>query len=138
LEWVLGAAGEEPWVHSCATGVPWALLRGAGAQGLSGDLSLLDADDLDLFAEALEAGERVALGIVPATEPDTAPTEQALTERVVRMLDVLGLDPDAVSDQLVITPTCGLAGATPSWARRAAELSRAVARELTTSSGPAD
>jgi len=138
LEWVLGAAGEEPWVHSCATGVPWALLRGAGARGLSGDLSLLDADDLDVFAEALEAGERVALGVVPSTEPDAPPTEQALTERVVRMLDALGLDPDAVSDRLVVTPTCGLAGATPAWARRATELCRAVARELTTSAGSTD
>jgi methionine synthase II (cobalamin-independent) len=138
LEWVLGVAGEEPWVHSCAAGVPWALLRGAGARGLSGDLSLLDADSLDVFAEALEAGERVALGVVPATDPDTEPTGKALTERVLRFLDVLGLDPDAVSDHLAITPTCGLAGATPSWARRATELCRAVARELTTSPGPAD
>jgi methionine synthase II (cobalamin-independent) len=135
LEWVLAAAGEEPWVHACAAGVPWPLLRAAGARGLSGDLSLLDADDLDAFAEALEAGERVALGVVPPTEPDTPATEKALTERVVRVLDVLGLDPDAVSERLVITPTCGLAGATSAWARRATELCRAVARELTTSPG---
>jgi methionine synthase II (cobalamin-independent) len=80
----------------------------------------------------------VALGVVPSTEPGAPPTEKALTERVVRLLDVLGLDPDAVSDRLVITPACGLAGATPSWARRATELCRAVARELTTTPGPAD
>jgi methionine synthase II (cobalamin-independent) len=135
LEWVLGAAGEEPWVHACAAGVPWALLRGAGARGLSGDLSLLDAGDLDVFAEALEAGERVALGVVPSTEPDAPPTEKGLTERVVRVLDMLGVDPDAVSERLVITPTCGLAGASPSWARRATELCRVVARELTTTPG---
>jgi methionine synthase II (cobalamin-independent) len=138
LEWVLGVAGEEPWMHSCAAGVPWTLLRGAGARGLSGDLSLLDADDLDAFAEALEAGERVALGVVPSIEPHVPPTERTLTERVVRLLDMLGLDPDAVSERLVITPACGLAGATPVWARRATELCRTVARELTTTPGPAD
>ncbi|MBO0845795.1 MAG: methionine synthase [Nocardioides sp.] len=131
LEWVLARAGEEPWVHSCAAGVPWSLLRGAGARGLSGDLSLLDADALDAFAEALEAGERVALGVVPSVEPTSAPTAQSLTERVLRTLDVLGLDPDAVSDHLVITPTCGLAGAGPTWARRAVDLCREVARNLT-------
>jgi len=131
LEWVLERAGQEPWVHSCAGGVPWPLIRGAGAHGLSGDLSLLDADALDAFAEALEAGERVALGVVPSVDPATAPTAKALTERVLRTLDVLGLDPEAVSDRLVITPTCGLAGATPTWARRAVDLCREVARNLT-------
>lgn len=131
LEWVLERAGQEPWVHSCAAGVPWSLIRQAGAQGLSGDLSLLDADALDVFAEALEAGERVALGVVPSVASGTLPTAKALTERVLRALDVLGLDPDVVSDRLVITPTCGLAGADPAWARRAVELCRDVARNLT-------
>jgi methionine synthase II (cobalamin-independent) len=133
LEWVLGAAGEEPWLHSCAADVPWALVRGAGARGLSADLSLLTADALDAFAEALEVGDRVALGVVPATDPEPVPTAKALTQRVLRVLDLLGLDPDGVSDQMVITPTCGLAGASPDWARRATDLCREVARELTTS-----
>jgi Cobalamin-independent synthase, Catalytic domain len=130
LGWALAAAGTEPWVHSCAPGTPWALLRDAGAHGLSGDLSVLAADDLDAFGEALEAGERVALGVVPATEPDSVPTETTLIERVLRLLDMLGLDPDTVGSQLVVTPSCGLAGATPGWAREATELCRAVARGL--------
>jgi methionine synthase II (cobalamin-independent) len=133
LGWVLERAGTEPWVHSCAAGTPWALVRGAGARGLSGDLSVLDADDLDAFAEALDAGERVALGIVPAADPETEPTEKAATERVLRVLDVLGLDPDSVSDLLVLTPSCGLAGASPGWARRATDLCRTTARKLSTS-----
>jgi methionine synthase II (cobalamin-independent) len=135
LAWVLEVAGTEPWVHSCASGTPWSLVRGAGARGLSGDLSVLDADDLDAFAEALEAGERVALGVVPATDPEPAPTPRTLTERVLRLLDVLGLDPDGVSEQLVITPACGLAGASPDWARQATELCRVVARELSGTTG---
>jgi methionine synthase II (cobalamin-independent) len=130
LAWLFERAGTEPWVHSCAPGTPWALLRGAGARGLSGDLSLLDAEDLDAFAEALDAGERVALGVVPGVDPDAEPTEKAVTERVLRTLDVLGLDPDGVSDLLVLTPSCGLAGASPTWARRASDLCRTVAREL--------
>jgi methionine synthase II (cobalamin-independent) len=135
LAWVLEVAGTEPWVHSCASGTPWSLVRGAGARGLSGDLSVLDADDLDAFAEALEAGERVALGVVPATDPEPVPTPRTLTERVLRLLDVLGLDPDGVSEQLVITPACGLAGASPDWARQATELCRGVARELSGTTG---
>jgi methionine synthase II (cobalamin-independent) len=127
---VVERAGTEPWVHSCAPGTPWGLLRGAGARGLSGDLSLLDADALDVFAEALEAGQRVALGVVLSTDTDPAPSETVLTERVLRALEVLGLDPDAVAGDLVVTPACGLAGASPAWARRATEQCRAVARNL--------
>jgi len=131
LGWVLARAGTEPWVHSCAAGTPWALLRDAGARGLSGDLDLLTADDLEAFAEALEAGERVALGVVPSLDPASAPPEQGLTDRVLRMLDVIGLDPDQVAERLVITPSCGLASASPAWARDATELCRTVARNLT-------
>ena len=130
LAWVLERAGTEPWVHSCAPGTPWALLRGAGARGLSGDLTLLDADDLDAFGEAFDARDRVALGVVPAVDPGPGPSEKAVTERVLRMLDVLGLDPDGVSDLLVLTPSCGLAGASPTWARRATDLCRTTARNL--------
>ena len=43
---------------------------------------------------------------------------------------MLGLDPEVVSERLVITPTCGLAGATPDWARQALVLSRTVAANL--------
>jgi methionine synthase II (cobalamin-independent) len=136
LGWALERAGTEPWVHSCAADTPWGLLHGAGARGLSGDLSLLDAEALDAFAEALEAGERVALGVVPSVDPDTTPTGTATTERVLRVLDVLGLDPDAVSDLLVVTPVCGLAGASPAWARQATDLCRTVARNLTGRSDP--
>jgi methionine synthase II (cobalamin-independent) len=135
LSWVLGNAGTEPWVHSCAPGTPWALLRGAGARGLSGDLAVLDADDLDAFAEALDVGDRVALGVVPSVDPETEPTEKVVTERVLRTLDVLGLDPEGVSDRLVLTPSCGLAGASPGWARRATDLCRAAARSLTSTEG---
>ena len=60
----------------------------------------------------------MALGVVPSTDPGTAPTERQVTERVLRWLDMLGLDPATVADQLVLTPACGLAGAT-AWARRA-------------------
>ena len=76
LEEVLAAGGQDPWVHACAAGVPWQLLRGAGARGLSADLSVLTADDIDVLAEALEAGETLALGVVPSLEPAPSPTRR--------------------------------------------------------------
>jgi hypothetical protein len=56
-----------------------------------------------------------------------------VTESVLRTLDLLGLEPDGVSDQLVLTPSCGLAGASSAWARRATDLCRTVARDLSAS-----
>ena len=133
LSWVLEAAagaGAVPLVHCCATGAPVGLLRGAGARGVMVDLALLDATGHDAAAEALEAGDTVAVGVVPTTRPPAAPGDAQLVERVQRWLDVLGLDPGEVAPRLLVSPACGLAGADAAWARRAVELSRAVARAL--------
>jgi hypothetical protein len=133
LGWVLDAAtaaGAEPWVHSCAPGTPLDLVRGAGARGLSVDRAQLSARDLDEVAGALEAGETVALGVVPASDPSLAPSDTEVTEGVLRWLDMLGLDPEAVGDLLVLTPACGLAGASYDWVRRALTLVRESAAHL--------
>jgi methionine synthase II (cobalamin-independent) len=133
LEWVVEAvtaAGAEAWVHSCAPQTPWSLVAGTGVAGLSADLDMLGPADLDTFAEALEAGRTIALGIVPSTDQAAAPSDARLVERVQRWLDMLGLDPGTAGEHLVVTPTCGLAGATPAWAASAVRLSATVARNL--------
>lgn len=133
LEWVLGAvaaAGAEPWVHGCAADLPLGLLRGAGAQGLSVDLSVLRAVDHDALAESSEAGGTVALGVLPTLDPPADPTDGQVTESVVRWLDMLGLDPTELGDRLVLTPACGLAGASPAWVRRALGLLQTSAGHL--------
>ena len=133
LELVLGAvadAGAEPWVHSCAPGVPWGLLVDAGARGLSVDHDVLDPADLDALAAALDGGVVVGLGVLPSTDPLAVPSEKAVTERVLRWLDMVGLDPAEVRQRLVITSACGLAGASPDWSRQALGLARAVAGNL--------
>ncbi|MBZ5737235.1 methionine synthase [Nocardioides mangrovi] len=134
LGWVLAAvaeAGAEPWVHSCAAGTPLGLLRGAGAQGLSVDLAMTSAADHDALAETLEAGGTVALGVVPSVDPSTRPTDAGVTESVLRWLDMVGLDPAEVGERLVVTPSCGLAGASPGWARAALHLLSQAAGHLT-------
>jgi methionine synthase II (cobalamin-independent) len=133
LEWVLDAitdSGAEPWVHSCAPGTPLDVVRRAGARGLVLDLSVLSATDHDQAAEALEAGETLALGVLPSTDPATVPTDAQVTESAVRWLDMLGLDPEAVGDRLVLTTACGLAGASPTWAKQSLTLLDAAAGHL--------
>lgn len=130
LGWVLDAvrgSGAVPIVHSCATEVPVELLRGAGAAGLSVDLGAVAAAAYDGLAEALEAGEWVLLGVVPSVDPDPAPDEKAAAEQVLRWLDMLGLEP---TPRLVVTPSCGLAGASPAWAKKALSLTRSAAAHL--------
>ncbi|THV18020.1 methionine synthase [Nocardioides caeni] len=131
LAWLtdsIAGSGATPWVHCCAPDVPIGLLRGAGAAGVMIDLSLLAADGLEHAAEALEAGTTIAAGVVPSR--GEMPSDAVVVERVLRWLDLLGLDPEVVGPHLVITPACGLAGATPAEARRATELVRSVARSL--------
>jgi methionine synthase II (cobalamin-independent) len=133
LGWVLDAArdaGAEPWVHCCASDAPLALLRGAGAAGLAVNLSLVGAAGHDVLAEALEAREAVVLGVVPTLATANPPTVKALAEQVLRWLDMVGLDPEQVGDQLAVSPACGLAGADHAWARQAVELTRAVVRAV--------
>lgn len=134
LGWVLDAItdeGAEPWVHTCAGGTPLQLLRGAGARGLSVDLSLMTAADHEVLGEALESGESVVLGVVPSVQPGgEAPAAKAVTERVLRWLEMLGLDPESTHESLVLSPTCGLAGASYAWARQVLETVRTSAGQL--------
>jgi methionine synthase II (cobalamin-independent) len=132
LERVLTSArdgGAATVVHCCAADAPLGLLTGAGADGISVDLDVLGIAAYDTLAELLEAGRPVHLGVVPGVEPDRWPTETATTDKVLRLLDMLGLEPATVPS-LVVTPACGLAGASPAWAREALRLVRAVASNL--------
>lgn len=139
LGWVLAAVadvtsavtGAVPVVHCCAPEAPVRLFREAGARGVSVDLTPLDAGGHDALAEALESGDRVLLGVVPSLPPATPPSERGVADRVLAWLDMVGLDPDEVGDRVVLTPTCGLAGATSAWAREAIRLSREAARLVT-------
>lgn len=118
-------AGATPLVHCCAPGFPIELVRGAGARGISVDLAQLDAGGYDDLATTLEAGDRVLLGAVPTSGP--APEDAKITEQVLRLLDMVGVEP---LDNLLITPTCGLATASLQDARTALETSTNVARNL--------
>ncbi|CAL9547209.1 methionine synthase [Streptomyces sp. NPDC052644] len=105
-------------VHSCAPDVPFALLRRAGAAAISFDFGLLTERDEEAIGEAVEGGTKLFAGVVPST--DRALSDPAGSVMGVRTLwRRLGLNPGTLAESLVITPTCGLAGASPDYARRA-------------------
>ncbi|MFG3209963.1 methionine synthase [Streptomyces tendae] len=105
-------------VHSCAPDVPFALLRRAGVAGVSFDFSLLTERDDDAIGEAVEGGTRLFAGVVPGT--DSALSDPAGSVMGVRTLwRRLGLRPELLAEAVTVTPACGLAGASPDYARRA-------------------
>ncbi|SEE53524.1 Cobalamin-independent synthase, Catalytic domain [Streptomyces sp. 3213] len=130
LREVVGVHANGPVVvHSCAPDVPFALLRRAGAAGVSFDFSLLTERDDDVIGEAVEAGTRLFAGVVPGT--DTALSDPAGSVMGVRTLwRRLGLRPGLLAEAVTITPACGLAGASPEYARHALAHCVRAARSL--------
>jgi Cobalamin-independent synthase, Catalytic domain len=138
LSQALASTREYTVVHCCATTVPFGIIRAAGADAVAFDLSQLRRGDEDEVAEAAEAGIGLLTGAVPAP-PDVAPESagsggtdrvsgpggrgtdgaQQTAERVIRFWRRLGLPLATCADQAVITPACGLAGASPAQARAA-------------------
>jgi methionine synthase II (cobalamin-independent) len=123
LGWVIdsvAAQGALPGVHCCHPRVPIDLLRRAGAGMLSVDPAVLEAELEEPLGEALEAGVLLLLGYAPSL-PQSVPGPQALAERLAgRALEQYsrwGIPADAANARVALTPSCGLAGADPSWAR---------------------
>ncbi|WP_369213714.1 methionine synthase [Streptomyces flavofungini] len=114
---VLAVAGDDPTVvHSCAPDVPFALLRRAGAAAISFDFSLLTERDDEAIGEAVEGGTRLFAGVVPGV--DGRLSDPAGSVMGVRSLwRRLGLNPGSLAESVVVTPSCGLAGASPAYAR---------------------
>lgn len=115
--------GARAVLHSCAPNVPVALIGGIGFDALSFDLALATPDDV--WAEAFDGGLDLWPGVVAATDADGSDT--VLVERIQRFFDRLGFPPETYASRLTVTPTCGLVGASPAWARRALGLSRTTA-----------
>lgn len=124
------AAGGWPLVHCCAAGVPLRLLRDAGARAVALDVSQVSAAADDEVGELVEAGFGLLLGCVPSTDPATDPAVDYVLAPVRQWWSRIGLTRDQLATRTMVTPTCGLAGASPSWARTATALSVRAARTL--------
>ncbi|HET9895005.1 MAG TPA: methionine synthase [Streptosporangiaceae bacterium] len=116
LRIVLDAAAEPALVHCCAQQIPFACITGAGATAVSFDLSLLRRTDEDAFGEAAEAGLGMFAGVVhPLPRVPARQSAAAVIDLWLR----IGLPAGRLAEQVVITPACGLAGASPADARTA-------------------
>ena len=157
LAQVLAATNRYTVVHCCGMEVPFGLIRLAGADAISFDLGQLRRGEEDGVAESAEAGMGLlagAVAVMPAADavaggPGQLNTETArprsagpvgpgdgsaeareTAERVIRLWRRLGLPTETLPGQAVITPACGLAGASPAQARAALTRCREAASML--------
>jgi len=129
LSQVLAGTPAYTLVHCCATTVPFGIIQRAGADGLAFDLSQLRRGEEDGVAEAAEAGLGLLTGAIPAVAVEPGGARET-AERVIRLWQRLGLPLATAADQAVITPACGLAGASPAQARAALTRCREAAAML--------
>jgi 5-methyltetrahydropteroyltriglutamate--homocysteine methyltransferase len=127
LDICAAAAGAEVSVHCCGTTLPWKALQRSNIGAVSVDVGTLEAADLDAIAEFVESGRAIVLGVVSSSTPPRLPAVEEVAAAVVAVTDRLGFTRSALRDRIGITPTCGLAAATPQWARTAIGLARRAA-----------
>jgi hypothetical protein len=129
LREIVRTAGAPAIAHSCAPEVPFGLLRAAGVAGVSFDFGLLTESDWDAVGEAVEAGTALFTGVVSGT--DAPLSDPAGSVSGVRALwRRLGLSPGILGASVAVTASCGLAGASPAYARAALVHCARAARSL--------
>ena len=130
LAQIVQAVGVPVVVHCCAPEVPIGLISDAGAAAVALDLSLLG--DLDPLGEALDAGLGLIAGAVE-TRPSTAAAAPSSVDAAARVREVwrrLGFGLAAMPAQVVVSPACGLAGASQAHARAVLVACREAGRRL--------
>ena len=137
LRELIGGLGAPVVVHCCAARPPIRLLAevGAAALGIDATLPQVAGDTaepalLDTLGEVWDAGTPLMLGVVPSRAPARRLTYREPARLAFDLADRLGFDRARLPALAVPTPTCGLAGADPAWARRALALCGEVAANL--------
>jgi methionine synthase II (cobalamin-independent) len=124
---VVTALGRPVLVHCCAPRIPLDLFRAAGAAAVSFDLGLVQ--ELDPVGTAVEAGTHLVIGVVPGTDAPL-PAAKATASRVQAWWRELGFAAEQLGAAVTLSPSCGLAGASPDYARAAMAHVREAAKYL--------
>jgi methionine synthase II (cobalamin-independent) len=121
LDECVAAMRTEVAVHCCANEIPWKVLQRSKFHAVGIEPS---GTDLDGLGEFVDSGRTAMLGIVPSTPPMRTPSAEELANNAAGLTDRLGFPRSVLAERIGITPACGLAGATPEWARTAIELAQ--------------
>jgi methionine synthase II (cobalamin-independent) len=119
-------------IHCCAPDIPLRLIQEAGASAVSLDLTQIndsDAATLDALGGLIDAGLGFFAGAVPtrpeaSTEASSGPPADAqppsstqVADRITKLWRRMGFPLERLGRQVVVTPACGLAGASPDYAK---------------------
>ena len=126
---VVGAARRYSVVHCCASPVPFGIICAAGPDAVAFDLGLLRREEGDSVAEMADAGMGILAGAVPGVPaPEDRDEPVRTAQRVLRFWRRLGMAPEDCAQQVVVAPSCGLAGAAPARATDVLAQCREAAR----------
>lgn len=115
--------------HCCDREVPFDVLRRAGFGAVSVDTGLLGESADEALGAWWDAGGVVVLGEVPSVD-DPRLRPEVVARRVAALWSRIGFGIAAVGQRTWLSPSCGLAGASPQWAREVGGLMRAATRML--------
>lgn len=119
--------GATAGVHCCAEHPPIEMLAKAGASFLG--IDLLRPFDQQQLGAAWEGGLGLLAGTVPSIgQGDMSDTRASAPVR--ELASRLGLGDAQYLSRVVVTPTCGMSGASPQWVRTAYATVNAAARVL--------
>jgi hypothetical protein len=124
------AAGGVPMVHCCGRRPPIGVFRAAGARAVNVDVAQLDPSDDDAIGVAVEDNTCLLLGLLPAIGPGVPPVVRDVVAPARGLWRRLGFSPERLAHIVVVTPACGLAGASEGWVRTALRLARQAGRVL--------
>lgn len=130
LDECVAVVGGEVALHCCATGVPWEMLQRSKIQAVGVDPATLEQSTLEGLAEFADSDRTVLLGAVPSMAQQLPLSAEQLAQEAAALTDRLGLPRRVLGERIGVTPACGLAGATPEWARAAIELVQKTADAL--------
>jgi methionine synthase II (cobalamin-independent) len=126
---VVAAVDVPVTVHCCASRVPHEVLGATNVAAISIDL-LAGQPDRDALATLVDQGRSLWLGVVSGLGPGVPPRPRDVADPVRRLWGELGFSPQLLTERVVLTPSCGLAGASEGWARTAMQLVRQAAKIL--------
>jgi hypothetical protein len=134
LRSVLDATTASSLVHCCARGSPFRLFKEAGAQAVAFDTALLRREDEEEgLPEIVEAGLGILAGVLHPLERDASARPRSPHDSGAGVLELwhrMGIPASGIDRQVVLTPACGLAGASMAGARAVLARCREAARVL--------
>lgn len=105
-------------LHDC--GRPrWDLLEHLRPTAYSVDVTRPRDADLDGIGMLVDRGDTLVAGVVPSTAPDRRLEAETVATDLAAITDRIGLNRKVLAENVIVTPTCGLAEASSGWAKRA-------------------